>query len=397
MSTSADDLLASLLRGGENFDTILQPADSPKHRAARFAAGLRPLVPSSPLFACTLRQCGTSHTCVLDKTGNERADWALLLDMLLQPANDQPGRIVDLPPGIALPGQRLAVQEIIWRGPAQGTLAVAIDEAAPEANSSQRAALALWGRELALRLEMEALENQRVEEMRYAECGELGAALAHEINNFLNALLLQLAVLQQEGSKELRGDLDEIRRQAAGVVTMTKQFRQSRSGRDMARDPVDLNQLSLEVLQSLNPLQKTGTKEPAQPLRAFGIEIQLDFTTPLPFITGSAIELRHLLRLLLKNAAAVMTPGQGFIRIRTLHTGENVQLLVEDIGPTVPTELLHKLFEPTVICREGTNSLELAACRSIVRRCKGKIEAQNRPEGGLTIVVELAAAKEIAG
>ncbi|HZU38023.1 MAG TPA: hypothetical protein VFA18_19030, partial [Gemmataceae bacterium] len=92
MSTSADDLLASLLRGGENFDTILQPADSPKHRAARFAAGLRPLVPSSPLFACTLRQCGTSHTCVLDKTGNERADWALLLDMLLQPANDQPGR-----------------------------------------------------------------------------------------------------------------------------------------------------------------------------------------------------------------------------------------------------------------------------------------------------------------
>jgi len=114
-------------------------------------------------------------------------------------------------------------------------------------------------------------------------------------------------------------------------------------------------------------------------------------------LTLKRLSLIYLLRLLLKNAAAVMTPGQGFIRIRTLHTGENVQLLVEDIGPTVPTELLHKLFEPTVICREGTNSLELAACRSIVRRCKGKIEAQNRPEGGLTIVVELAAAKEIAG
>jgi C4-dicarboxylate-specific signal transduction histidine kinase len=146
--------------------------------------------------------------------------------------------------------------------------------------------------------------------------------------------------------------------------------------------------LAADVLRSLNE------SPAAAPSRAYGIEIRLDLAASLPTVLCSATELRHLLRLLLKNAAAVMTPGQGLIHVRTLRSGENVQLLVEDGGPAVAPERLPKLFEPTLVCREGVNSLELAACRSIVRRCKGKIEAENRPEGGVRIVVKLAAARE---
>jgi signal transduction histidine kinase len=112
---------------------------------------------------------------------------------------------------------------------------------------------------------------------------------------------------------------------------------------------------------------------------------------------GSVTELRHLVRLLMKNAAAVTTPGQGVIRVRTARSGGNVQLLIEDQGPEVSPELMPKLFEPTVVYREGANSLELAACRSIARRYKGKIDAENRPEGGVVISVEFPAVQEHGG
>jgi signal transduction histidine kinase len=325
---------------------------------------------------------------VLDEAGGERAGWAPLLEPLLTRADKDREETVDLPPALGLSGHRLLVQDISGRGRSHGVLAVAVPHASSERSRSLRTTLAVWGRELALRLEVEALEEERAEEARYAVSGELGAALSHEINNFLNALLLQLAVLQQEGPPELRSEFEEIRKQAAGIVTMTRQFRQSRAGRDPGQERVDLNALAADVLRSLDEAQ-------AAPPRAYGIETRLDPATPLPAVLCSATELRHLLRLLLKNAAAVMSPGQGVIRVRTVLSGDHVQLLVEDDGPAVSPELLPKLFEPTVVCREGVNSLELAACRSIARRGKGKIEAENRPGGGVRFVVQLAAAQTL--
>jgi signal transduction histidine kinase len=62
---------------------------------------------------------------------------------------------------------------------------------------------------------------------------------------------------------------------------------------------------------------------------------------------------------------------------------------MEDNGPGVAPELLPRLFEPEVVGRPGTQGLELAACKGLVRRLHGKIQADNLPGGGVAIVVEL--------
>jgi signal transduction histidine kinase len=396
LNTPADDLLTSLQRSGEALDAALRQTDGSGGRAALVAGALRALVPSLPLYACLLRQQDRRQTSVLDHVGSERADWAPHLEAILMRAYEEKATAFDLPAVLGLSGHHLAVRHVVGGNQSHGALAVALPGSPSEKSRSIQAALSVWGRELALRLEVEALRKERAGELRYAESGELGAALSHEINNFLNALLLQLAVLHQEGPKELRGDFEEIRRQAACVVTMTRQFRQSRAGRDPARERVDLNALAADVLRSLDEEQPAGAAGSALP-RAYGVETRLDPAAPLPAVLGSTAELRHLVRLLLKNAAAVMTPDRGPIHVRTLRSGGTVLLQIEDEGPAVSPQLLPKLFEPTVICREGTNSLELAACRSIVRRCKGKIDAENRPNEGVTITVEFAAAKDDGG
>jgi K+-sensing histidine kinase KdpD len=61
-------------------------------------------------------------------------------------------------------------------------------------------------------------------------------------------------------------------------------------------------------------------------------------------------------------------------------------LAVEDDGPDVPEQSMGRIFEPGYECREGMCCLELAACRSIMRRLNGRIEARGRLQGGLTIV-----------
>ena len=75
--------------------------------------------------------------------------------------------------------------------------------------------------------------------------------------------------------------------------------------------------------------------------------------------------------------------------VRTERSAERVFLSIDDSGPSMPPELLAEFFELHVTGRRGTNNLELAACKTLVRRLQGKIQAANRAEGGLTIRVEL--------
>ena len=67
-------------------------------------------------------------------------------------------------------------------------------------------------------------------------------------------------------------------------------------------------------------------------------------------------------------------------------------LRVADNGPSLPGEALSTLFDPSNPGREGTNSLELAACESLARRYLGKLRASERPGGGVVITLELPAA-----
>ncbi len=77
--------------------------------------------------------------------------------------------------------------------------------------------------------------------------------------------------------------------------------------------------------------------------------------------------------------------------VRTAALPGQVVLTVEDGGGDVDPERLNQLFEPCAPGREGTNGLEMAACKTIVRRLQGRIQADPRPGGGVTVTVELPA------
>jgi C4-dicarboxylate-specific signal transduction histidine kinase len=136
-----------------------------------------------------------------------------------------------------------------------------------------------------------------------------------------------------------------------------------------------------------------GRPGPAKGAARNEVPVRLALAPKLPMISASSTDLQYLCTFLLRNAAAAVAPNGGDITVRTASAVGNVSLRVDDTGPPIAPEMLPRLFEPSFICRAGTNSLELAACKSLVKRLKGKIHGMNQPGGGVSIQVELPAAR----
>jgi signal transduction histidine kinase len=270
-----------------------------------------------------------------------------------------------------------------------------------------RLLLAILGEQLAARLDMAAQERDHetlLKELEsqtsLANAGELAGPLAHEFNNFLNIVLLHIALLETEIPEKHRGDLAELRRQGASMTSMVKQFQQYRRRQQSVQPPVDINRLVLAAARSLagfpagseqglvirlrpsHRIESTGLRPAAVPL-------ELLLAPNLPLVVGSATDLKRLCIFLLTNAAAATAAVGGRVTVRTEVGNNLVSLRVEDTGPPVSPELLLQLLEPAGPGRAGTNSLELAACETFVRRLHGKIRCEERAQGGLSVLVEL--------
>ena len=95
---------------------------------------------------------------------------------------------------------------------------------------------------------------------------------------------------------------------------------------------------------------------------------------------------------LLVNAADAMSDaGQGTLSIASSHTGEKLVVVVEDTGAGIAEEILESIWEPfctTKQADQGTG-LGLFICRGIVDKLRGKLSAENKPDGGARFTLEL--------
>jgi two-component system sensor histidine kinase BaeS len=111
--------------------------------------------------------------------------------------------------------------------------------------------------------------------------------------------------------------------------------------------------------------------------------------------------LRQVLANLMDNALR-HTPAGGRVSLVGRRTGDLVRICVDDTGGGIAPEDLPRMFDrfyqadPSRDRRTGTSGLGLSIIRALVEAHGGRVGAENRPEGGARVWIELpAAAAEI--
>jgi signal transduction histidine kinase len=117
------------------------------------------------------------------------------------------------------------------------------------------------------------------------------------------------------------------------------------------------------------------------------------------FVQGDRARLKQVIVNLLDNAIKY-TPDEGRIDVSVGGRDGKAVLEVMDNGPGIPTSALPHVFErfyrvDKARSRElGGAGLGLSIVKSICLAHNGRVEAQNRPEGGSRFIVELPLAPE---
>jgi C4-dicarboxylate-specific signal transduction histidine kinase len=128
------------------------------------------------------------------------------------------------------------------------------------------------------------------------------------------------------------------------------------------------------------------------------IRLSKELTPNLPPVTGDRIQLQQVLLNVIANAQQAMVRVPSSARALTIRTsrggGSQIVLTVDDSGPGFQADTLPQAFEPFFTTRPEGIGMGLAICRSIIEAHGGGIIAENRPEGGARIQIELSAAED---
>ena len=234
------------------------------------------------------------------------------------------------------------------------------------------------------------LQAQLLHMTRVNAIDEMGAAIAHELNQPLTAVMLYLqAVARRLKSSPAGGDemtLDVLGRavkEAERAGSIIQRMRQFVEKREPDRRPVAVNGLVEEVLE-LTFLGSAGD----------GVEIRRGYAPDVPEVDVDAVQIQQVLSNLVRNAVeAVKAAGGGWIRVATRHDTRAVAIDVIDSGPGVPADAVASLFKAFSSSKRSGLGLGLAISRTIAQNHGGDLVVEAGGGGrGATFTLTLPVA-----
>lgn len=239
--------------------------------------------------------------------------------------------------------------------------------------------------------ERRQFQSQLVQSDRLAAVGTLAAGVAHEINNPLAYVMLNLEYLERELPKVCPDEpllerlLERARDARHGVdrvATIVRDLRLFARPTEGITGPVDL----IGVIEAAIRIARNEIRHYAELVRRY---------EPVPKVTANAARLEQVFLNLLVNATHAVRERRergGRIEVHVRQQGPSEVLAeVRDNGPGMSQAVLDRIFLPffTTKAEDVGTGLGLAICRSIVDSLHGTLAAQSEVGRGTTFRVSL--------
>jgi PAS domain S-box-containing protein len=227
------------------------------------------------------------------------------------------------------------------------------------------------------------LETQRTlaQVTRIQTMAELSAAIAHEVNQPLTAIVtngnFSLRQLKQAAPDldKLREAITEIVNDGARASAVVSRIRGLLEKKSPQRTELDINDIIQEAIALLH-------KE----LKRNGIRLHIELTSNLPRVQGDPVQVQQVLINLIMNAVEAMRPSTQRSRrlwIRSAKSTDGVLVQVQNSGPGIEPGVAAHIFEPFFTTKPEGIGMGLSISNSIIESHGGHLSLVASDQGPL--------------
>jgi two-component system, LuxR family, sensor kinase FixL len=232
--------------------------------------------------------------------------------------------------------------------------------------------------------EMFRLRHEIAHAGRLSVMGQLAAALAHEINQPLGAILRNAeaaALMLQSG----HADLDEIRAIVDDILADDQ-----RAGAVIDRMRAMLRRHEVEVIPlNVHDLLEDVTALVRPDAAARRISVVLQVAHHLPPVLGDRVHLQQVLLNLISNGMDAIDEAAHKVRNIVVtamrHGAEAVEIAVNDNGSGIPKERFEQIFGSFFTTKPTGMGMGLSISRTLVEAHGGRLWAENLEDGGASL------------
>lgn len=229
------------------------------------------------------------------------------------------------------------------------------------------------------RKRMQDMQAELIHISRLSMLGEMGSALAHELNQPLSAIAnymkgsARLLEAPEPDLSKIRDALTSAGDQALRAGDIIRHLREFVGKGEAALKPENLHQL----IEDTGALALVGLSDN-------GVHLTYKLSPKTKTVMADKVQIQQVLLNLIRNAYESMRDSQkrDLVVSTNLQKSGEIVISVADTGPGLDPEIVNRLFQPFVSTKTESMGVGLSICRTIVEAHGGTIWFETAPEGG---------------